>query len=95
VYVAAELARGDLWDCIMRAEESNRRVSEAETAFVARSMLKALAFVHQRGIVHGDVKPENVLVCVCVRARMCGRRASCRPHARPSHPRSCQMGALS
>lgn len=34
-----------------------------ETLTVARGLLNALAYVHEQGVVHHDLKPENVLLC--------------------------------
>ncbi|CAJ1407329.1 unnamed protein product [Effrenium voratum] len=41
---------------------NHTRLSEAQSAFVVRSSLSALQHLHDLGIVHGDVKPGNILV---------------------------------
>lgn len=38
-------------------------LNSSEGAQLATQLLSALALVHERGIAHVDVKPENVLVC--------------------------------
>jgi uncharacterized RDD family membrane protein YckC/predicted Ser/Thr protein kinase len=38
------------------------RLEPAEALRVAREVLSALAAAHERGVVHGDLKPENVLL---------------------------------
>lgn len=39
-------------------------------AFITRQMLKALKFVHSLGLVHSDVKPENILLGSYSRAQV-------------------------
>jgi serine/threonine protein kinase len=40
---------------------ARRRLNAGETVAVAAPLADALASAHRRGIVHGDVKPENIL----------------------------------
>jgi len=58
VSVVLELARGSLNDLI----KSGYMFSENVIAYVARSCLLALGFLHTKGLMHRDVKPENILV---------------------------------
>jgi len=49
---------GDLWDAL----EPYGAMSERETAETLRELLLAVAFLHEHGVVHRDIKLENVLV---------------------------------
>eukprot|EP00419_Tripos_fusus_P069261 CAMPEP_0172886638 /NCGR_PEP_ID=MMETSP1075-20121228/131584_1 /TAXON_ID=2916 /ORGANISM="Ceratium fusus, Strain PA161109" /LENGTH=622 /DNA_ID=CAMNT_0013740165 /DNA_START=374 /DNA_END=2239 /DNA_ORIENTATION=+ len=59
---------GDLFDAIRRAKMESRRrdrdgaLTEPAAANVVRQVLLALVFCHSKGVVHRDVKAENVLI---------------------------------
>jgi serine/threonine-protein kinase len=55
-WVATELCASSLRDRL-----SHGRLGAAAAAGLARALLETLARLHARGLVHGDVKPENVL----------------------------------
>ncbi|CAN0426595.1 unnamed protein product, partial [Laminaria digitata] len=52
------MAGGELCDDIIRRVN----YSEADARNIILQVLDALAFLHLRGIVHRDVKPENLLL---------------------------------
>lgn len=51
---------GSLWD--IRNRKPNKRFDEMEIAFVIRETLKGLEYIHDMGIIHRDVKAQNILV---------------------------------
>ncbi|CAJ1432167.1 unnamed protein product [Effrenium voratum] len=57
----------EMFDFSLRQVVNQRYLSEAESAFVTQSVLQALSFLHAKSIMHGDVKPGNVLIGDCGR----------------------------
>ena len=57
-FIAMELVPGGTLGERLRAG----RLSPARAGAVAAQVCEALAAVHERGLVHGDVKPDNVLL---------------------------------
>jgi serine/threonine protein kinase len=49
---------------------SCRKIAPAEIRGIARDVFAALAGIHARGIVHCDVKPENILYCRGTKSRV-------------------------
>jgi serine/threonine protein kinase len=58
VIITEKANKGDLFEYI----EKSKRLSEREASIIMRQILCALAHCHSRGIVHRDVKPENVVI---------------------------------
>lgn len=61
VYIATEFCgRGDLYNYL---QKHGVPLVEREALKYLRQILKALEYLHSKGISHRDVKPENVLMC--------------------------------
>ena len=63
-------------------EHGGRPELHAEVAGMLRDVFAATAFLHQHGIVHCDLKPENVLLADDGRPVLCDFGSSHDLHAR-------------
>jgi serine/threonine-protein kinase len=64
-YIVMELVRGGSLRRLMRKDGR-----EAQVLAVLADVARALAFAHDQGVVHRDVKPENVLLTRAAKARI-------------------------
>ncbi|HVG07950.1 MAG TPA: lanthionine synthetase LanC family protein [Thermoanaerobaculia bacterium] len=67
-YLAIEWCQGV--DAYVAAAELRRRQDRAGLLALARSVLDAYVRLHDRGVVHGDIHPRNVLVSAAGEARL-------------------------
>src|SRR3954470_9630480 len=59
VYLVSELVRGSTLSALL----AEGALSDRDVVLIGMAMCDALAHAHERGVVHRDVKPGNVLVC--------------------------------
>jgi len=59
--VTEKYAGGELFDRIVENTSSHGCLSERRAGAVIRSLLEAVAYLHENGVVHRDIKPENIL----------------------------------
>ena len=64
VHIVTEKCSGELFDRIEQSFNNNRQgcFNEQSSARIIKSLLEAVAYLHANGIIHRDVKPENILL---------------------------------
>mmetsp|Transcript_46251 Transcript_46251/g.108523 ORF Transcript_46251/g.108523 Transcript_46251/m.108523 type:complete len:191 (+) Transcript_46251:126-698(+) len=58
IFLIGELMDADLH----RVIRSSQRLTEEHVAFFAYQMLRGLKYIHSAGIIHGNLKPSNIMV---------------------------------
>lgn len=64
-YLVLEYANGgDLYGHVKDRIEKDNPPTPAEQELIIQHILEAMTLLHAKGIVHGDLHPKNILVCV-------------------------------
>lgn len=67
LYMTMELLQGDPLDRLLKVERklglSKSGIAKPKALAIVRDMCAALAYAHQRNIIHADFKPGNIFIC--------------------------------
>ncbi|MDI7278039.1 MAG: serine/threonine-protein kinase, partial [Anaerolineae bacterium] len=63
LYIVMELIRGDnLRQLITNLQESGRTLPLPEAVQVVRQLCLAIDYAHRQGVLHRDIKPDNIML---------------------------------
>ena len=72
---------GDLWERIAAAQRERKVLPAAQSAGWLLQIIAALRYLHSCGIMHRDVKPENIFITEEARTECALAHAAHAPHA--------------
>ena len=52
--------QGNLAQMIEKYEESNRKIPMEKVKHITTDVANGLDFIHSKGLVHNDLKPDNI-----------------------------------
>jgi len=77
----------ELWNeinsVVVMAAERQLRLTPGVAVNIIRDCLYGLDWLHRQGIVHGDIKPANIMVCHTGKAKIIDLGSAFLPEARP------------
>jgi len=71
LYMTMELLEGEPLDRVLKKQQSSLKgIPKLKALAIVRDLCSALAYAHQRHIIHADFKPGNVFICDDGRAKV-------------------------
>lgn len=96
VFLSLEHLKYNLVDLLLHKKEANNpnyRFSLTDIKYTMKSWLKAISYMHKSGIIHRDIKPDNIMFDECGVLRVIDFGLSC--DFPPEHlPMICQATTL-
>lgn len=71
IWIISELMDCSLKDFYEQAAKLGKSIPESVLANIARSILNAIAYLHDLGMMHRDIKPDNVLLNRAGNVKLC------------------------
>jgi len=63
LYLIMEFIQGQtLEDFVLKASSSNKPLPEDVILTILKQLLKAVAYLHENGVCHRDLKPDNIMI---------------------------------
>ena len=75
IFLAMELmGGGQLTELIEERKQSGQQFTDEEASTIMRCIIQSVAYIHQKGIVHRDMKPGKIFVLTLQKTSSLGKQ---------------------